>query len=60
MLHDEWLDIRGACPPLFFHFNPGMVSDRSTQRNIFITIFLCSLHKGKKVKAHAISQKCLL
>ena len=61
MLHDDWLDIPWVIIVHSFCFKPKMVSDRNTRRNMFIIIFLCSLHKGimEKIKAHVISQKCL-
>ena len=46
MLHDNWLDIPCVVILHPFCFKPRMVSDKNTQRNIFIIIFLCSFHKG--------------
>ena len=46
MLHDNWLDIPCVVILHSFCFKPRMVSDKNTQRNIFIIIFLCSFHKG--------------
>jgi hypothetical protein len=60
MLHDDWLDIPWVIIVHSFHFKPKMVSDKNTWRNIYATIFLCSLHKGKNVKDHVFSEKCLL
>ena len=53
MLHDNWLDIPCVVIPYSFCFRPRMVSGKNTRRNIFIIIFLCSLHKGITAKGES-------
>jgi hypothetical protein len=53
----DWMNVIQCCimigwtyltfvVPSIFLLQPGMVSDKNTQRNIFTIITLCSFHKG--------------
>ena len=53
VLHDDWLDIPWVVILHSFCFKPRMVSDKSTWRNIFTIMFLCSLHKGITAKSES-------
>ena len=53
MLHDDWLDIPGVVTLRSFCFKPGMVSDKNTQKNIIIIIFLFSFHKDITAKGES-------
>ena len=46
MLHDDWLNIPDIVILHSFCFEPRMVSNKNSRRNIFTIIFLCLLHKG--------------
>ena len=62
ILYDDWLDIPWVVIVHSFCFKPEMVSDRNTRRNMFIIIFLCSLHKGimEKSKSSCYLPKMLV
>ena len=46
VLDNDWLDIPWVIILHFFCFNPGMVSDKNTRRNIFTIILLCLFSQG--------------
>ena len=62
MLHDGWLDIPGFVILHSFCFKPGMVSDKNTEGIFSQLCFYAHFTRAlqQKVKAHVISQKCLL